>query len=61
MGQSFSSFVVRGSWVESVLGGDAEVLPQGGSGIGGRVQVAFLQEGHDLVDEGVDAVFVDVG
>ncbi|WP_427132327.1 hypothetical protein [Pseudarthrobacter sp. S9] len=46
--------------VDPVLRGRIEVIPEGGAFVVVVEEPAFLQQGDDLVDEGVDAVFVDI-
>jgi hypothetical protein len=48
------------AWVDAVLGRDSEVVPEGGALVVVAEHTSFLEQGYDLVDEGVDAVFVDV-
>jgi hypothetical protein len=43
------------------LGGGAEVLAEGGASVSEVEEFAFLEDGNDFVDEGIDPVFGDDG
>lgn len=51
---------VREACIQPVLRGGAEMVAECGAVVVVVVDAALLQEGDDVVDEGVDAVFVDV-